>query len=255
MRLDKFKELFGRKKIRLALIFIVFFAVSLFFFNLWTNPQNNVKITIKASQLAGHKLFFVPSGNLELELNNDTAKQCIFLMFPYTNAGNIKSNFVKPVDPNESFPFTKEIKENEAYAIKCTTESANFEWKDLPVLVVGSRSDYVVHAKIKGGKIIDFETGSLISNVEISPQTKVWFIVKNTDQNYWSFDIMTDKERVAKEGELLKFYTERYWPPMKQNQVIVIGPVSFKEGIYSAGLHDHYCQKCPIQSEFKIYSR
>ncbi|MCX8190241.1 MAG: hypothetical protein N3F05_03385 [Candidatus Diapherotrites archaeon] len=217
-------------------------------------PQNNVKITIKASQLEEHRLFFLPSGNLELELNNDTAKKCIFIMFPYMNAGNMKSHFVKLVEPSESFPFTKEIKENEAYAIKCALENVNFEWKDLPVLIVGSKSDYIVHAKITNGKIVDFETGAKISEVIVSPKTRVWFIVKNTDQNYWSFDIITEKERVAKEGELIKFYTERYWPPLKQNQVVVIGPTSFKAGTYKGGLHDHYCKDCPTQSEFRIKS-
>ncbi|MEM4662648.1 MAG: hypothetical protein QXM75_01350 [Candidatus Diapherotrites archaeon] len=221
---------------------------------LQNKPQKIVKITINASQLDTHGLFIVDSGSLELELKNDTNKKCVFFMFSYANAGNIKTNFVKAVEPNEAFPFTKEIKEDEAYGIKCTDGGAILEWKDLPVLIVGGKDVSVVHAEIKNGVIRDFETKSPISEVKITTNTKVWFVVKNSDKNYWSFDLIVNKKRLEAEGELVKIYVDRYWPPLKENQVLVLGPMSFKEGIYKAGLHDFYCKECPLRSPFFINS-
>jgi|GEM_PF-2581630 len=245
-----------RKMLKLLFVFLIAFALVLYIVSNLLSVSPNVKLKLSASQLEHHDVFAVPAGELEIDLHNDTAKPCIFAMFSYANAGSIRTNFLSPIAPGKTANFTKEVKENQAYGIKCSQGSLDFEWKDLPVLIVSGPNDTLVWAEIKNGVVWDLKANARLSQIKVSPTGKLWLVIKNSDSNYWRFDIVLNKEIVAKEGMPLKIYEERYWPPLKQGQVIVLGPMSFKKGTYLAGIREHNCiEECHLQSKIMIVSR
>ncbi|MCD6479015.1 MAG: hypothetical protein J7L44_03980 [Candidatus Diapherotrites archaeon] len=234
-------------------LFIIAFGIGLLLIYSIVPAAPNVKLILNASQLEHHSLFVVPPGSLQIDFYNDTEKQCVFVMFPYANAGNIKTKFIKSIEPGQRFPFSVDVASGDAYAVKCAEANLGFAWKDLPVLVVAESNEIIWHIEIKNGTLWDMEKHTRMKELTASPGQKLWFIVKNSDKNYWSFDLVISKKQVAEKGMPLKIYRERYWPPLKKDQVLVMGPISLDKVIYSLSIIDFYCKEnCRRQSAVRL---
>jgi hypothetical protein len=238
---------------KLLFLFIVAFGIILLLIYSIVPAAPNVRLILNASQLEHHSLFVVPPGTLQIDFYNDTEKQCVFVMFPYANAGNIKTTFIKPVPPKQKFPFKIDVANGDAYAMSCTEASLGFAWKDLPVLIVAEPNETIYHIEIKNGRLWDLEKQTRLKELNALPGQRLWFVVKNSDTNYWSFDLVVNKKQVAEKGMPVKVYRERYWPPLKENQVLVVGPISLEKGIYLLSVNDFYCKEnCKRQSVVRL---
>jgi len=239
---------------KLLFLFAIVFAIVIAAIYSIVPAAPNVKLIVKASQLQHHALFIVPAGSLQIDFTNDTKKQCLFVMFPYQNAGNLKTTFMKPVAPAQKFPFKIDVAEDDAYALACTGPSLGFAWRDLPVMLVSGPNEKVWHFEIKNGSLIDFKTKKSIAQLRVPANQKVWMVIKNDDLNYWSVNLTVGKQRVAKEGMPIKVFKKRYWPPLKNQQVLVLGPISFERGTYLLSVSDFYCKKdCRLQSLVRVF--